>query len=85
MIPFKLPTIGPCNEDEAEKFTELFEIMKTISSAVGWAVSMGRFLQEKHQFEGRLLTEVKSRLPGVEPRLCIAYTTLVYCVSKVSV
>ena len=55
--------------------------MKNVSSAVGWAISLGSVLERKEHFEDG---QVKSRLPGVEPRLCTAYNTLVYCVSKVS-
>ena len=57
--------------------------MKNVSSAVGWAISLGSVLERKEHFEDGLFIKVKSRLPGVEPRLCTAYNTLVYCVSKV--
>lgn len=46
---------------------------------------LGKDLQRREQFENSLLDKVRSRLPGVEPRLCTAYTTLVYCVSKVNI
>lgn len=83
VIPFTLPTIGPTNKDEAKNFCDLNEAMKHVSSAVGWVISLGKQLQEKQQFEDGLLNEVSSRLSGVEPRLCMAYTTLVYCATKV--
>ena len=83
VIPFHLPTIGPSNDEEAKYFSELTQTMKNVSSSVGWAISLGSVLERKEHFEDGLFIKVKSRLPGVEPRLCTAYNTLVYCVSKV--
>lgn len=85
IIPFKTPTIGPRNKQEMQYFHQLSEVTKSISSSIGWAIGLGKLLQERQQFEGTLLEKVRTRLPGVDPRLCTAYCTLVFCVSKVNI
>ena len=79
IIPFKLPKIGPRTKEETQDFDE---VLKNVSSSIGWAISLGKLLQGKQQFEGNLLEKVGARLPGVDSRLCTGYCTLVYCASK---
>ena len=83
LIPFKLPTVGPTNQQEAESFEQISRTMMGVSSAVGWAISIGRELRDGRQFDDDRLERVRSKLPGVEPRLCTAYTTLLFVVEKV--
>ena len=84
IIPFKLPSIGPTNEQEAAEFEKLNRAMKNVSSAVGWAISIGRELEEGQQFADDLMETVNSKLPGVDSRLKTAYTTLLFCIRKVN-
>lgn len=83
LIPFKLPTVGPTNHQEAESFKKISQTMTEVSSAVGWAISLGKELNEGRQFDDDRLERVRSKLSGVEPRLCTAYTTLLFVVEKV--
>ena len=83
LIPFKLPTVGPTNQQEAESFEQISRTMMGVSSAVGWAISIGRELRDGRQFDDDRLERVRLKLPGVEPRLCTAYTTLLFVVEKV--
>ena len=76
--------MGPANEQEAACFQALALSMKKASSAVGWVISLGKYLEEGHQFYDGLLEKVNLKLPGVDSRLCTAYTTLLYCTKKVS-
>ena len=50
---------------------------------LGWAISLGRQLRDGRQFDDGRLERVRSKLPGVEPRLCTAYTTALFVVEKV--
>ena len=70
-----MPTIGPTDNDEANDFCELSEAMKHASRAIGWAISLGKLLKQKQQFEEGLLERVTSLLPGVEP-----WHTLLLCI-----
>ena len=83
LVPFNLPTVGPTNQQEAETFKQLSQKMTEVSSAVGWAISLGRELSDGRQFDDDRLERVRSKLPGVEPRLCTAYTTALFVVEKV--
>ena len=83
MIPFMLPTVGPTNQQEAESFKVLSEKIAKISSAVGWANKLGQDLNDGRQFDDDRLERVRSKLSGVEPRLCTVYTTLLFVVKKV--
>lgn len=75
--------MGPTNQQEAQSFKQISPTMSSVSSAVGWAISIGRKLKDGQQFDDNRLERVRSKLPGVEPRLCTAYTTLVFVVAKV--
>ena len=57
--------------------------MNDISSAVGWTIHLGRHLKEGQQFDDDRLERVRTKLPCVEPRLCTAYTTLLFVAEKV--
>ena len=83
LVPFSLPTVGPTNLQEAESFKQLSQKMAEVSSAIGWAISLGRELRDGRQFDDGRLEQVRLKLPGVEPRLCTAYTTALFVVEKV--
>jgi len=85
IIPFKCPTVGPKTEKETSDFSKLLAAAGKASSAVGWAINIGRFLEEGAQFHDDLLTRTRAKLVGVNSRLCTAYATLLFCVEKVSV
>lgn len=84
VIPFSLPTIGPVNQEETRQFQELADSLKDASSAVGWAIGVGRWLKRGDQFNDGLLETVNQKLAGVDSRLCTSYCTLLYCIKKVS-
>ena len=83
LVPFSLPTIGPTNQSEAEAFKQMSQKMTEVSSAIGWAISLGKGLRDGQQFGDGRLKQVRSKLPGVEPRFCTAYTTALFVVEKV--
>ena len=83
LIPFNLPTVGPTNQQGAEYFEQLSQKMTKVSSAVGWAISLGKDSRDGRQFDNDRLERVRTKLLGVEPRLCTAYTTLFFAVEKV--
>lgn len=75
--------MGPTNEKETADYQYLLEAMSGASSAVGWAIATGRALEEGQQFQNGLLEMVRSKLTGVDSRLCIGYSTLFFCIQKV--
>lgn len=84
MIPFQKPTIGPVNDSDVEAFGNLTEAQKQASKAVGWAISLGRVLvEEDDHIAGPILARVKELLPGVDPRLCVGYSLLMFFAQKV--
>ena len=83
LVPFSLPTVGPTNQREAEAFKQMSQKLHEVSSAIGWAISLGKELRDGQQFDDDRLERVRSKLPGVEPRLCTAYTTALFVVEKV--
>ena len=82
LVPFNL-TVGPTNQQEAEAFKQLSQKMTEVSCAIGWAIRLGKELRDGRQFDDDCLERVRSKLPGVEPRLCTAYTTTLFVAEKV--
>ena len=57
---------------------------KTVSSAVGWAISLeNKLKEEKAYLQGDLFNRTIQRLPGVDPRLVTGYTVCLYFAEKV--
>ena len=66
-------------------FVQLTEAQKDASRAVGWAISLGKTLAQVDacNVAGPVLSRVKELLPGVDPRLCMGYSLLMYFAQKV--
>lgn len=80
ILPFQKPTVGPKTQAEMMQFQHLMGILEETSSAVGWAISVGKLLKEEHF---HIQPRVRAKLVGVDPRLCTGYATLLFCVEKV--
>ncbi len=82
---FLLPSVGPMNEHESVQFMRLLEARENMSSAVGWAISLGKILRNggKQEISSNILPLTRKLLPGVDPRLKSGYAVLVYFCEKV--
>ena len=85
VIPFENPTVGPQSDADIQSFKHLLEVLHAASAAVGWAISMGKTILEGGHLQGDCQTRVRSRLQGVDPRLCTGYCTLLFCAEKVNI
>ena len=85
LIPFSGPSIGPTTEEESRAFAQLAVAQREASSAIGWAISLGKEFIDGGETEvsSRISPVVRSRLPGADPRLCTGYACLLYFVEKV--
>lgn len=83
VIPFQMPTIGPLNDTDVDAFCQLSTAQTNVSSAVGWAISLGRQLQLESETTSTILSRAKNLLPGIDPRLCMGYSLLIYFTQKV--
>ena len=87
LIPFCLPSVGPQNEEESMQFQKLMEIRDNCSSAVGWAVSLGKVFREsgRDEIASRMRPLMQQLLPFVDPRLITGYAVLLYFCEKVCI
>lgn len=85
LITFSNPSVGPTSEEESQAFSSLGAVMKAASSAVGWVISLGKDFSQQgvQEISNRISPIVRSQLPGVDPRLCTGYATLLYFAEKV--
>ena len=58
-------------------------MLNNTSAAVGWAISMGKVIDNRGHLQGNLNKRVRSRLQGVDPSLCTGYSTLLFCAEQV--
>ena len=85
IIPFKEPTIGPKTTHESLAFAELTNTRKKASCVIGWVICLRKSLLQQGFAEIReMLTTTREKLPGVDPRLCMGYSCLLYFAHKVS-
>ena len=80
MISFSEPSIGLKDEEANRDFGMLARTQQKVSSAVGWAISLGGSFSDEAAVEvsARLTTAVRARLPGNEPLLVTGYACLLY-------
>lgn len=85
VIPFNTPSIGPRSEIQSRDFGLLATAQREASSTIGWAISLGKSfkLSGVSDVQHRINPAVRTRLPGVDPRLCTGYSCLLYFAEKV--
>ena len=85
LLPFKLPSVGPTNEEELKAFSNMANVLKESSRAVGWAIQMGNtFVDEGTQdIASRILPFLCDTLHGIDPRLTTGYASLLFFAEKV--
>ena len=85
VIPFKTPSIGPTEQTESDAFGNLTTAQQRASSAIGWAISLGKdyYNTGKDNVCSTMLPIVRDSLPGVDPRLCLGYACLLHFATKV--
>lgn len=84
LIPFSKPTVGPKNDGESIAFRTMPYVQTKVSSAIGWAISLGEMMiSEKEYIDGPLSNRVRKRL-HLQPRQVSGYTLLLYFAEKVS-
>lgn len=78
--------MGPKSEEDSIAFSRLTEIQKSTSSAIGWAIKIGKTFSTEGvaDITTRILPLTRKLLPKVEPRLCTGYATLLYFCEMVS-
>ena len=77
--------MGPVDEKETMAFNDMAQNCKRVSSAVGWAISLGKQLTgEKTYVQGDLFKRIMDRLSGVDPRLVTGYSVCIFFAEKVS-
>lgn len=85
LIPFIKPAVGPENQVESCAFNEMSTVLRSASSAVGWAISLGDVLKEEVTYlQGDLCKRVRERLPGIDSRLITGYATCLFFAEKVA-
>ncbi|XP_065913247.1 uncharacterized protein [Dysidea avara] len=85
LVPFEKPAVGPVNDQETRAFNDMAAKCKTVSSAVGWAISLeNKLKEEKAYLQGDLFNRTIQRLPGVDPRLVTGYTVCLYFAEKLA-
>ena len=85
LISFSGPSIGPTTEEDSKAFSLLAEAQREASSAIEWAISLGKAFSNggEEDVSSRINPAVRAQLPGVDPRLCTGYACLLYFAEKV--
>ena len=82
LIDFILPAIAPETDEEEVAFGELEELLASgeVSSAIGWAVSVGKNLEKARGHISSLASQLRGTFSG---RLCKNWATLLFFLEKV--
>ena len=83
VVDFKLPTVGADDEDEEDAFAVIEDLCSSsaVSSAIGWAVSVGKNLNHKREDIRGFSEMVKGQFTG---RMGKNWGTLLFFVHNVS-
>ena len=86
VIPFNLPKIGGESEEDCINFQKLGNLKKVASSCIGWAISLGKKLEEGgiSKINGVMLPMIYPQLKDLDPRFITGYSILLYFANEVS-